>query len=98
MDWTVKTPTTLYGSDTDPSQLGTGSLGSLLGTNLPAGAVVSTTNPPNAVAGFLQATYNGKTGWVSQSALTQRTMTDTLIMVGFWGVVIWGVWHIARRV
>ena|SRR6185312_2855856 len=97
MDWTVTQPTTLYGSSVDPSQLGTANLGNALGTQLPKGAVVSTANPVNSVAGFVQATYQGQTGWVSQSALTQRTIADTAIMVGFWGAVAWGLYYLIRK-
>lgn len=97
MDWTVTQATTLYGSNVDPSQLGTANLGSALGTSLPAGATVTSADPPNTVAGFMQATYQGQSGWVASSALKQKTMLDTAIMVGFWGGVLYGLYYLIRK-
>lgn len=97
MNWTVTAPTTLYGSNVDPAQLGQPNLGGALGMQLPKGAVVSSANPPNTVAGFLQATYNGQTGWVSTSALSQNTLMSEAVGIGLFGLALYGLYFLARR-
>ncbi len=91
--WTVNQATSLYASSLDPSTLLSSGA---LGTAIPSGTLVSSADPPNVIAGFQQVTYNGQTGWVSQSALTSGVLFSNVGMLGL-SVVGLCVWLFLRR-
>lgn len=92
--WTVTTPATLYGSSIDPSQLGTDAA---LGTPLASGSLVQAADPPNTVAGFMQVTYNGKSGWVNQANLSAGFLTSNVGLLGISATLLGVWWFFLRR-